>query len=158
MVVPAKDLYAILGVVRSASQASIGSAYRDLARQFHPDVNSNDPDAERKFREVQAAFDILSDRERRREYDSERLRSVDRHPPQEDYYTTLGVHRNATSDEIVAAYREVMHARGTDERVETAFEVLRDPDLRRQYNDTAISFATTRNIPCAAQRWGVRVQ
>ncbi|HWO69421.1 MAG TPA: molecular chaperone DnaJ [Actinomycetota bacterium] len=63
-----RDLYEILGVDRDATQEEIKRAYRRLARQLHPDV-SDRPDAEERFKEVTAAYEILSDPEKRRQYD-----------------------------------------------------------------------------------------
>ncbi len=63
-----RDLYAILGVPASASQEEIRKAYRRLARELHPD-SSRDPSTEDRFKEVSAAYEILSDPERRRQYD-----------------------------------------------------------------------------------------
>lgn len=65
---PARDLYEILGVPRDARDEDIKKAYRQLAREHHPDV-SEDPDGEEKFKEVAAAYEILSDPEKRRQYD-----------------------------------------------------------------------------------------
>lgn len=62
------DYYEILGVPRSADAAAIKAAYRKLARKYHPDVNKA-PDAAERFAEVQEAYDVLSDEERRRAYD-----------------------------------------------------------------------------------------
>jgi molecular chaperone DnaJ len=62
------DLYAILGVASDASQDEIKKAYRRLARELHPDVNA-DPEAERRFKEITAAYQTLSDPNRRRQYD-----------------------------------------------------------------------------------------
>lgn len=64
-----KDPYQILGVSRTASEAEIKSAYRRLAKQHHPDRNPGDKAAERRFKEVQAAYEVLSDPQRRAEYD-----------------------------------------------------------------------------------------
>lgn len=65
----AKDYYAPLGVSRTASEKEIKAAYRKLARKFHPDVNPNDKSAEAKFKEIQEAFDVVGDPDRRKLYD-----------------------------------------------------------------------------------------
>jgi DnaJ-class molecular chaperone len=65
----ATDYYATLGVSRSASPEEIQKAYRKLARKYHPDKNPDDATAKKKFQEVQAAFDVLSDAEKRKRYD-----------------------------------------------------------------------------------------
>ena len=65
----AEDYYKTLGVKRDASQAEIQKAYRDLARKHHPDLNPNDKNAKKKFQEVQAAFDVLNDPQKRELYD-----------------------------------------------------------------------------------------
>lgn len=64
----AKDLYSILQVTKNASDAEIKKAYRQLARQYHPDVNK-EPGAEEKFKEIQKAYDILSDSSKKARYD-----------------------------------------------------------------------------------------
>ena len=68
----ADDLYKVLGVSKKASDEEIKKAYRKLARKYHPDRNPDDPAAEEKFKEVQGAYDTLSDPEKRKEYDAGR--------------------------------------------------------------------------------------
>ena len=64
-----RDYYDVLGVARDATPEAIKKAYRGLARKFHPDVNPGDKSAETRFKEVQQAYDILSDQEKRALYD-----------------------------------------------------------------------------------------
>ncbi|MDD3435821.1 MAG: J domain-containing protein [Candidatus Gastranaerophilales bacterium] len=64
-----KDYYEILGVKREASGTEIKSAYRKLARKFHPDVNKT-KEAEQKFKDINEAYEVLSDKEKRQRYDS----------------------------------------------------------------------------------------
>jgi molecular chaperone DnaJ len=66
----ADELYKTLGVKKDASEDEIKKAYRKLARQYHPDRNPDDKTAEEKFKEVSAAHDVLSDPEKRKEYDA----------------------------------------------------------------------------------------
>jgi len=67
-----KDYYAVLGVAQNAPAKDITKAYRKLARQYHPDANPNNAAAEERFKEISAAYDVLGDEERRREYDEVR--------------------------------------------------------------------------------------
>src|SRR5262245_12122754 len=64
-----QDLYDVLGVNRSASADDITKAYRKLARQYHPDRNPGDKQAEAKFKEVSAAYEVLNDKQKRAQYD-----------------------------------------------------------------------------------------
>ena len=64
-----KDYYRLLGVKRDASEQEIKRAYRRLARKHHPDVNPDDKSAEAKFKEINEAYEVLSDKEKRAKYD-----------------------------------------------------------------------------------------
>jgi molecular chaperone DnaJ len=64
-----RDLYKVLGVSKEASQDEIRRSYRKLARKHHPDANRDDPKAEERFKEIQHAYEILSNPEKRRDYD-----------------------------------------------------------------------------------------
>lgn len=63
------DYYKVLGLDRSATQADIRKAYRRLAKQYHPDINANDPRAQERFQEINEANEVLSDPEKRKRYD-----------------------------------------------------------------------------------------
>ena len=64
-----RDYYEVLGVERGASQAEIKSAYRKLAKKYHPDSNAGNPQAEQMFKDVNEAYSILSDPEKKKLYD-----------------------------------------------------------------------------------------
>jgi curved DNA-binding protein CbpA len=71
---PTGDPYQLLGVSREASGDDVRKAYRRLAREHHPDANADDPEAEERFKEIQQAYEVLSNPDKRRTYD-ERLRT-----------------------------------------------------------------------------------
>jgi len=64
-----RDYYQVLGVGQDAGEKEIKQAFRRLARQYHPDVNPNDPQAEERFKEINEAYEVLSDPEKRSKYD-----------------------------------------------------------------------------------------
>ena len=64
-----RDYYEVLGVDKNADEAAIKKAYRALAKKYHPDMNPDDPNAEAKFKEASEAYAVLSDADKRRQYD-----------------------------------------------------------------------------------------
>src|SRR4051812_25557462 len=64
-----RDYYEVLSVPKTATADEIRKAHRKLVRQYHPDVNKNNPKSEEKFKEVQEAYDVLSDETKRKDYD-----------------------------------------------------------------------------------------
>ena len=82
------DYYKILGVDKSASQDDVKKAYKKLARKYHPDLNPNDPDAHRKFQEINEANEVLSDPEKRKKYDQygENWKHADEFEAQQQQY------------------------------------------------------------------------
>lgn len=64
-----RDYYEVLGVAKTADDATIKKAYRELAKKYHPDMNPGDAEAEKKFKEASEAYAVLSDAEKRRQYD-----------------------------------------------------------------------------------------
>ena len=64
-----RDYYEVLGVPKNADDAAIKKAYRVLAKKYHPDANPGDTEAEKKFKEASEAYSVLSDSEKRKQYD-----------------------------------------------------------------------------------------
>src|SRR3990172_9438751 len=64
-----RDYYEVLGVQRGASEAELKKAFRKLARKYHPDVNPGDKSSEQKFKELNEAYEVLSDAKKKQQYD-----------------------------------------------------------------------------------------
>lgn len=118
MAVDYKDYYQILGVSKNASQKDIQKAYRKLARQYHPDVNPGDTAAEEKFKEINEAKEVLSDPEKRKEYDE--LSS---------YYQQYG--------HTPGAFGARGAARGDGQRVRYQYHTVNEEDLGDLFGSTS---------------------
>lgn len=83
------DYYNILGVSKDASQEDIKKAFKKLARKYHPDLNPNEPEAHRKFQEINEANEVLSDPEKRKKYDEygENWKHADEYEAQQQQYS-----------------------------------------------------------------------
>lgn len=82
-----EDPYSVLGVARDASESAIRAAYRKLAKRYHPDVNPGKPEAGERFKTISAAYDLLSDPEKRGRYDRGEIdASGQERPQQRDFY------------------------------------------------------------------------
>ena len=72
-----RDYYEVLGLQKDASEDEIKKAFRQLAKKYHPDLNPGDKEAEAKFKEVNEAYEVLSDKEKRQRYDQFGFAGVD---------------------------------------------------------------------------------
>jgi DnaJ-class molecular chaperone len=81
-----KDPYEVLGVARTATQDDIRKAYRRHAKKLHPDINPGDKAGEARFKEISAAYELLSDEEKRRRYDAGEIDASGQEKPQHRYY------------------------------------------------------------------------
>src|SRR5262249_19745897 len=81
-----EDPYAALGVKREATQEEIRKAYRGLAKKLHPDLNPGDRQAEEKFKQVSAAYDLVGDAEKRARFDRGEIDAAGNERPRERYY------------------------------------------------------------------------
>jgi DnaJ-class molecular chaperone len=96
-----EDPYAVLGVKREATQDEIRKAYRQLAKKLHPDLNPGDKQAEEKFKQVSAAYDLVGDAEKRARYDRGEIDASGNERPRERYYRDFqgaGAEEHAYSD------------------------------------------------------------
>jgi DnaJ-class molecular chaperone len=149
-----KDPYDVLAVERSASLEDIRKSYRGLAKKLHPDLNPGNREAEERFKEVAGAYDILSDKDKRRRYDDGEIDATGAERPQQRFYkdyasqsespyaNSAGFSDFAESDDILAEFlKQQAHARAN----------ARGPDLSYRLSVSfldAVNGATVRlNLP-----------
>src|SRR5215467_6826471 len=88
---PMPDPYETLGVQKTDSDAAIRSAYRKLAKRYHPDVNPGKTEAAERFKEISAAYDLVGDKEKRARYDRGEIDAAGNEvPPQRPFYRDFG--------------------------------------------------------------------
>ena len=95
-----QDYYKTLGVDKKATNAEIKKAFRKLAKKYHPDMNAGDAEAEKKFKEVNEAYEVLGDEEKRKKYDmfgsSTQFTGGQNFDPNPVSYTHLDVYKRQT--------------------------------------------------------------
>ncbi len=168
-----KDYYKILGVKRNASEKEIKQAYRRLARKYHPDVNPGDKSGETKFKQINEAYEILSDKENRKKYDQfgDRWQYADQFAQAERQQTPFwdfGKRSGATSsyfseadfgslfDELLRGThtytRRAQPRRGRD--IESPLEVT----LEEAYHGTSRTLSLQVEEPCSSCQGSGRIQ
>lgn len=111
-----EELYEVLGVKKDASQADIKKAHRSRAKKHHPDLNPGDKASEETFRKVQAAYNVLSDEEKRRQYDAGEIDAEGKETPRQfyrEYADASGNHPYASSagfDDLGDIFSDLFHA------------------------------------------------
>jgi len=143
-----KDYYKALGLNRSASAEEIRKAYRKLARKYHPDVNPGDKTAEDSFKEIQEAYDILSDKKKRQMYD------------QFGFYSETGSYPGAgpgprpISDSAVSISLTLLDALGRPGRLGAARKASRSlpgAGLATSFRNSSVKAALPRSRPGRAK-------
>ncbi len=113
------DPYSVLGVSKDASDAEIKKAYRRIAKDCHPDLKPGDAEAEAKFKAAAAAYDLLKDPEKRKQYDNGEIDASGQERPQQHYYRDYAEAagnpyrgRTADADDMSDIFAEFMRGRG----------------------------------------------
>ncbi len=145
-----KDYYEILGVPKDATLDQIKKAYRRLALKYHPDKNRGDPEAEKKFKEISEAYEVLSDPEKRAAYDQRGQEGV----------REMGFEGFRTTDEIFSHFPDIFEGLFGDRFWQRQRGPRRGRDLRLRMDITLqeAAFGGTRDLrisgPAACERCG----
>ncbi len=136
MATVATDLYEVLGVARDATEEAIRKAYRGLAKKHHPDLNPGDAAAEETFKRVQRAYDILSDAEKRRQYDAGEIDAEGNETPRKYYREYAGAdgadaYGNAAGfEDFGDIFADLFRQRGRGGQGENVHVRMRGHDVR----------------------------
>lgn len=174
----AKDYYSILGVSRDASEKELKQAFRRLARKHHPDVNPGDKSAEAKFKEINQAYEVLSDKEKRKKYDrfgdqwqygDQFAKAGGRQTPFRDFDfsdfaqggTTFqfgGGNLDSLFDELLRGSRSATHTRRARPRRGRDIEHPLEVTLEEAYHGTSRILSLEVKEPCTACHGSGRIQ
>src|SRR5579883_3111892 len=105
-----KDYYKVLGVARDASADDIKKAFRKLARKHHPDVNPGDKKAEEKFKEINEAYEVLSDPDKRKKYDTLGPNWQEQFGPQFNRRTYTNAYRSSAGFDSASGFSDFFEA------------------------------------------------
>jgi molecular chaperone DnaJ len=169
----AKDYYSILGVSRDASAKELKQAFRRLARKHHPDVNPGDKSAEAKFKEINEAYEVLSDKEKRQKYDrfgdqwqygDQFAKAGGRQTPSHDFdfggFTQGGstFHFDSLLDELLRGSRDTIYTRRARPRRGRNIEHPLEVTLEEAYHGTSRILSLEVKEPCTACRGSGQIQ
>ena len=137
-----KDPYETLGVARSATDEEIKSAFKKLARKYHPDLHPDDKAAETRFKEISAANDLLKDKEKRRRFDAGEIDATGAERPPQHFYRDFadgpaygshaaqdGFASNEDLEEFLA--RAFAGGAGGGQRTQREFKIRGQPKVSR---------------------------
>lgn len=138
-----KDLYKVLGVKKGASREEIRRAYRKLAREHHPDANRDDPAAEDRFKEIQSAYEILSNPQKRREYDEGPRTFFGQQGGRQGGFGGAGAENISDFSDLFGSFGNMFNAGATRERATSARGKDITANVNLKFSD-ALSGVTTR--------------
>jgi molecular chaperone DnaJ len=171
-----KNYYDILGLKKDASDKEIKQAYRRLARKYHPDVNPGDKSAEAKFKEVNAAYEVLSDKEKRQKYDkygdkwqyADQFEQAEQQQAQYREYSPGGGTRyhfggdiggmDSIFEELFGGGRSRVFSRRSQARRGEDLESTVEVTLEEAYSGTSRTINLQMEEPCTACKGSGRIQ